>query len=56
MSEVVHGEVHQSGVSGYGDGEVASQYDSGDGDHENGDSEEEEDEDDETTYSDGEEM
>ncbi|KAF9138154.1 hypothetical protein BGX30_009473 [Mortierella sp. GBA39] len=60
-SEVVHGEVHQSGVSGYEDGEGGSQDDSGDGDHENGDSEEDEDEDDddeddETTCSDEEEM
>ncbi|KAG9066284.1 hypothetical protein KI688_001505 [Linnemannia hyalina] len=60
-SEVVHGEVHQSGVSGYGDGEDGSQDDSGDGDHGNGDSEEDEDEDEddegnETTCSDKEEM
>ncbi|KAK3832531.1 MAG: hypothetical protein JOS17DRAFT_98469 [Linnemannia elongata] len=51
-SEVVHGEVHQSGESGYGDGEDDSQDDSDDGDHENGDLEDDEDEDDETTYSD----
>ncbi|KAH7042307.1 hypothetical protein BKA57DRAFT_538963 [Linnemannia elongata] len=54
-SEVVHSEMHQSGVSGYGDGEDDSLDDSDDGGHENGDSEEEkdeDDEDDETTYSD----
>ncbi|KAG0063027.1 hypothetical protein BGZ89_010216 [Linnemannia elongata] len=47
--------MHQSGVSGYGDGEDDSLDDSDDGGHENGDSEEEkdeDDEDDETTYSD----
>ncbi|KAF9540455.1 hypothetical protein EC957_004295 [Mortierella hygrophila] len=60
-SELVHGGVHQSGVSRYGDGEDGSQDDSGDGEHENGDSEEDEDEDednedDETTCSDEEEI